>query len=241
MTERGGSAEGIHVHLAQTRDIGATGFADRLCRYVYHTWLPRYEGYLALPRNLFYARLLRAEGIRLGSGNRIKGAGSLRIGRAFNALDHLWLEAVEHDRVGNHYDPTLVIGNDVSFGRDVHVAATNYVRIGNDVLVGSRVIITDHNHGIYKGDGQSSPLQRPADRRLSSSAETIVEDNVWIGDGAVVLPGAHIGRASIIGANSVVKGAIPEFCMAAGSPARPIRVFDVKSGSWLLTVRKTLE
>jgi lipopolysaccharide O-acetyltransferase len=120
----------------------------------------------------------------------------------------------------------------------VHVAATNSVRIGNDVLVGSRVIITDHNHGIYKGDVQSSPLERPADRLLSSSAETVVEDNVWIGDGVVVLPGSHIGRGSIIGANSVVNGTIPEYCMAGGIPARPIRVYDVKSKSWVPTDRE---
>ena len=146
---------------------------------------------------------------------------------------NLWLEAVERDRAGNLYNPSLTIGDDVVFGYGVHVAATNRVHIGNDVLVGSHVIITDHNHGIYNGAGQSSPFERPANRLLTSDAETVVEDNVWIGDGAVILPGAHIGMGSIIGANSIVNGTIPRHCMAAGIPARPIKVYDWGSKTWV--------
>ena len=71
------------------------------------------------------------------------------------------------------------------------------------------MIITDHNHGIYNGIEQTSPFERPANRLLTSDAETVVEDNVWIGDGAAILPGAHIGIGSIIGANSIVNGIIP--------------------------------
>jgi len=233
LTKHGGSQEGVYGPLGWTGDSKALSVADQLCHYWYRTWLPRCEKYLALPRNALYSRLFGAANMRLGSGNRIRGLRSLHIGRAFRALDHLWLEAVERDRVGNRYRPSLVIGNDVVFGYGVHVAATNRVCIGNDVLVGSRVIITDHNHGIYKGDAQSSPLERPANRLLSSDSETVVEDNVWIGDGAVILPGSHIGKGSIIGANSVVTGTIPQYCMAAGSPARPIKVYDWGSKVWL--------
>jgi lipopolysaccharide O-acetyltransferase len=68
---------------------------------------------------------------------------------------------------------------------------------------------------------------------LTPDAETVVEDNVWIGDGVVILPGSHIGEGSIIGANSVVNGVIPKYCSAAGIPARPIRVYDCDSKSWL--------
>ena len=206
---------------------------DQLCRYFHRKWLPRYQRYRALPRNFLYSRLFQVEKISLGSGCRIRGLSSLHIGRAFKALDHLWLEAVERDRAGNLYNPSLTIGNDVVFGYDVHVAATNRVHIGNDVLVGSHVIITDHNHGIYKGAGQSRPFERPAERLLTSDAETVVEDNVWIGDGVVILPGAHIGMGSIIGANSIVNGTIPRYCMAAGTPARPIKVYDMGVQTWV--------
>jgi acetyltransferase-like isoleucine patch superfamily enzyme len=228
----GRSAQTADAHH-EPRDAGTESLAAQLCQFVYRTWLLRRERFLAMPRNIFYSRLLRAEGIRLGARSRIRGISCLQIGRAFKALDYLWLDAIECDRNGNRYKPVLVIGNNVVVGYFVHIAATNCVRIGNDVLMGSRVIVTDHNHGIYKGDAQSSPLERPADRLLTSNAETVVEDNVWIGDGVVILPGSYVGKGSIIGANSVVSGGIPEYCMAAGIPARPIRMYDPDSKSWL--------
>jgi lipopolysaccharide O-acetyltransferase len=225
--------EAIDRRRGSVCDSWPLGLVDRLCRYFHRKWLPRYERYRALPRNFLFSRLLQVESISIGSGCRIRGLNRIHVGRAFKALNNLWLEAVERDRAGNLYSPSLTIGDDVVFGFGVHVAATNRVCIGNDVLVGSHVIITDHNHGIYAGPGQSSPFERPANRLLTSDAETTVEDNVWIGDGVVVLPGAHIGMGSIIGANSVVNGKIPRHCMAAGTPARPIKRFDAGSDTWV--------
>jgi acetyltransferase-like isoleucine patch superfamily enzyme len=206
---------------------------DRLCQALFQTWFARAGKWLALPKQLFYVRLFGAKDIRLGSGNTIKGVKRIKLGRGFRALDQLWLATVERDDAGNRYTPLLTIGNGVSFGYGVHVAATNSVCIGNDVLVGSRVIITDHNHGIYHGETQSSPLEAPACRILTCDAEVIVEDNVWIGDGVAILPGSRVGQGSIIGANSVVNGMIPKFCIAVGNPARPVKVYDFESRSWV--------
>jgi acetyltransferase-like isoleucine patch superfamily enzyme len=207
--------------------------SDSLVRWFHDTWSDKLKRYSSIPRNLFYSHLLCTDNIRLGADNIIKGVRGVRIGNSFRALDHLWLDAIEDDKHGQRYDPALVIGDNVVFGYCVHVAATHCVRIGNNVLVGSRVMITDHNHGIYRGDCQSNPWERPADRQLTGDAETIVEDNVWIGDGVVVLPGARIGRGSVIGANSVVNGVIPAECIAAGMPARPIKLYDRRSKLWV--------
>jgi acetyltransferase-like isoleucine patch superfamily enzyme len=231
--QNGPLTETESVWRGPSREPKTGSFADRVCLSLHQTWSPLIDKCFALPRNIFYSHLLQAEDIQLGSGNRIKGVNALQIGRNFKALDQLWLAAIERDRGGNRYEPSLIIGKDVVFGYSVHVAATNRVRIGNGVLVGSRVIITDHNHGIYRGESQSSPLEPPADRLLTSDAQAVVEDNVWIGDGVAILPGSWIGQGSVIGANSVVNSVIPEYCIAAGSPARPIRVYDLKSRSWV--------
>jgi acetyltransferase-like isoleucine patch superfamily enzyme len=235
VAEDGRLVETADARHGLPRDAGTESLATRLCLFLYRTWLLRRERVLAIPRNMFYSHLLHAEDIRLGARSRIKGISRLQIGRAFKALDYLWLDAIEVDRMGNRYEPSLVIGDDVVVGYFVHIAATNSVRIGNGVLMGSRVIITDHNHGIYKGEVQSSPLEKPAERLLTSDAETVVDDDVWIGDGVVILPGSHIGRGSIIGANSVVSGVIPKYCTAVGIPARTIRVYDCESKAWLPT------
>jgi lipopolysaccharide O-acetyltransferase len=56
---------------------------------------------------------------------------------------------------------------------------------------------------------------------------------VWIGDGAVILPGAQIGHGAIIGANAVVTGIIPDNCIAVGLPAHAIRRYDVEAMRWV--------
>jgi acetyltransferase-like isoleucine patch superfamily enzyme len=211
--------------------------AASIFRWFHKTCHERLKRYASLPRNGIYSRILGADNIRLGRGNMIKGISGVRIGHSFRALDHLWLDAIQDDKFGRSLKPSLVIGDNVVFGHCVHVAATHCVRIGNDVLVGSRVMITDHNHGIYRGRAQSSPSERPADRQLTADAETIVEDRVWIGDGVVILPGARIGKGSVIGANSVVNGVIPAECIAAGSPAQPIKQYDHESKMWLRAAR----
>ena len=59
-----------------------------------------------------------------------------------------------------------------------------------------------------------------------------IGDGSWIGAGAVVLPGAQIGKHVAIGANSVVTGVIPDYCVAVGSPARVIKQYAEGQG-WL--------
>ena len=53
---------------------------------------------------------------------------------------------------------------------------------------------------------------------LGQVKEIIINDNVWIGALCIILPGSIIGEGSIIGAGSVVKGEIPPYCLAVGSP-----------------------
>jgi acetyltransferase-like isoleucine patch superfamily enzyme len=50
-----------------------------------------------------------------------------------------------------------------------------------------------------------------------------IEDDVWVGSNAIFLDGAHVGRGSVIGAGSVVRGNIPPYSIAVGVPARVIR------------------
>jgi acetyltransferase-like isoleucine patch superfamily enzyme len=182
-------------------------------------------------RGIAYSRSLRAAGMKIGESPYIRGAKSITIGSRFVAGKNLWLEAI-HKYEDNHYHPKIIVGNNVSLSDSVHIAATNSIVLGDGVLVGSRVLITDHNHGIYSGQVQSEPGQPPSKRKLSANRGVFIGCNVWIGDGVIVLPGSHIGEGSIIGANSVVTGGIPSKCIAIGSPARPVRSYDQPSKEW---------
>ena len=85
-------------------------------------------------------------------------------------------------------------------------------------MIASDVTITDSDwHGIYdRTDYVATPK------------EVIIEENVWIGEKAIVLKGSKIGKNSIIGAGSVVNGVVPENVVFAGNPAREVKKLDKK-------------
>ena len=103
----------------------------------------------------------------------------------------------------------IIFGNRTSFGDYFHCAAINLIIVGDNVLGGSNILITDHSHGVPSLDIASSISISPRDRPLTSKGPIEIGDNVWIGDGVVILSGVKIGSNSIIGANSVVTKSLP--------------------------------
>jgi acetyltransferase-like isoleucine patch superfamily enzyme len=174
---------------------------------------------------------LHAPGLHLGPGCRVIGGRHISFGRDFHANRNLWLEAVTSYR-SQHFSPTITIGNSVSLSDGVHISAIQSIVIGSHVLMGSRIYISDHNHGIYCGEQQSHPGQPPSRRVLGGSGLVIIGDNVWIGDNSVIVGPASIGSGAIIGANSLVRGTVPPNSIAAGTPARVLKQFNPQTGSW---------
>lgn len=115
------------------------------------------------------------------------------------------------------YTPSLIIGDNVQIGDNVHITCINQIRIGNGVLMGSSVLITDNNHG---SACYSDLIVRPVDRNLVSRGEVIIEDDVWIGEKASIMSGVKIGHGAIIGANVIVTKDVPAFTIVVGQPTR---------------------
>jgi len=153
------------------------------------------------------------------------------MGEDFIALDGLWLHAVTR-YYDQRFSPRIIIGDRVRVSQWVHIAATHEVEIGDDVLIGSKVTIIDHNHGQYSRE-HSSPQLAPAMRPLDSDRRIVIGKSVWVGDGVVVTPGSSIGEGTVIGANSVVRGSIPPFSLACGIPARVQKTFDFRAKTWV--------
>lgn len=129
---------------------------------------------------------------------------------------------------------TLFIGDHCEMGDNVHIVALDNVTVGDNVLMASKVFISDTNHGNYILSierQQDSPDIPPNDRELVTSP-TQIGNNVWIGENAVILAGSSIGDGCIIGANAVVKGKIEKNCIAAGIPARVIKKWNPCLKSW---------
>ncbi|MFO7846848.1 MAG: sugar O-acetyltransferase [Balneolaceae bacterium] len=100
---------------------------------------------------------------------------------------------------------------------DCVILDCNEVRIGDRVLLGPKVQIYTATH----------PL-KPAERReeWELAHPVTIEDDVWIGGGAIICPGVHIGAGTTIGAGSIVTRDIPANVLAAGNPCRVIRELD---------------
>lgn len=106
------------------------------------------------------------------------------------------------------------------------------VTIGNNVLIASKIFISDLNHGSYGTEGiHDSPDIPPNERKLYAKP-VIIEDNVWLGEFVSVLSGVTIGKGTIVGANSVVSRDLPKFVIAVGSPARPIKKYNFDTERW---------
>ncbi|MDR3739247.1 MAG: DapH/DapD/GlmU-related protein [Terracidiphilus sp.] len=188
------------------------------------------EFLLGAVRNALIARKLGVRTIKIGPRAYLRGLTSLDMGEDFSAGDGLWLEAVTRYN-DQTFVPRIVIGKHVRASHFVHIAATNRVEIGDNVLLGSKVMISDHNHGQYSKE-HTSPHLAPTLRPLDHDRQVIIGRNVWLADGVVVTPGSIIGEGSVIGANSVVMGSIPPFAIASGIPATVRKCFDFNTAKW---------
>lgn len=91
------------------------------------------------------------------------------------------------------------------------------IRIGNDVLIGSGAHFYASNHRFDQRD------KLIAEQGHYATEDIIIEDDVWIGANAIILPGVRVGRHSVIGAGSVVTKSVEPFSLYAGVPARKIK------------------
>lgn len=114
----------------------------------------------------------------------------------------------------------IVIGTYSSIGKNAKVP--NDIQIGDYVMMGNNVTIFSSSHNFDRTD-------IPMIRQGSTSRKNpfIIEDDVWIGQGVIVLPKVtRIAKGTIIGAGSVVTKDFPEYSIIAGNPARLIRKRD---------------
>ncbi len=110
----------------------------------------------------------------------------------------------------------ICIGDHVLISPGVRISAANSISIADSCMLASHSYITDSDwHGIY-------------DRSLppSTRSKVVLEENVWIGDSAIVCKGVTIGTNAVIGAGAVVTSDVPANTVAAGNPARVVRQLD---------------
>ncbi|HHT7665104.1 TPA: DapH/DapD/GlmU-related protein [Streptococcus suis] len=135
------------------------------------------------------------------------------------------------DVLGTHESKILSFGDNVVVGDNVRISCIEKIRIGKNVLIGSRVLIIDNAHGKYDGQDADTPYTPPNLRTLQSEPIE-VGDNVWIGEGAVIQKGVRIGSGCVIAANTVVTKDVPKNSIVAGLPGRIIKQFNSEKNKW---------
>lgn len=114
--------------------------------------------------------------------------------------------------------PQLIIGNNFICHYNCHIGCINKIIIGDNVTIGSNVLIIDHSHGT--SDDIDTPVMN---RHLHSKGPIKIGNNVWIGENVCIMENVSIGENSIIGANAVVTHNIPPRSIAVGVPAKVIK------------------
>ena len=123
----------------------------------------------------------------------------------------------------DEHEPSIIIGDNCSFGAYNHISCLNRIEIGDGLLTGKWVTIVDNSHGTSNFEDMKI---RPWLRKIVSPGPVIIERNVWIGDKATILPNVTIGEGAIIGANSVVTKDIPKYSVVVGNPAKVIKTYS---------------
>ena len=180
--------------------------------------------FLRLTIDLIFSKIMFPKARIIRRPYYIRNEGTFVYGRGFSTGPGLTIEVFGENA-------KLEIGRNMMAYHNLHIGALESVIIGDDVLIASGVYISDHNHGSYSGEFQSSPFEAPVKRSLTSSP-VIIGNNVWIGERASILPGVSIGDGVIIGAGSVVTKSLPNFVIAAGVPAKIIKRFDTEKNIW---------
>jgi acetyltransferase-like isoleucine patch superfamily enzyme len=199
-------------------------FLGKLYSYIFPQYI---QNKLKATKQLFFSgyksRIFQTFGknVSLGRNTTYIGEKYISIGDNTSIGDNGRLTAYGYyEKTKQHFTPLLTIGNNCNIGEQSHITAINCIMIGNNVLTGPRVLITDNAHG----DSLFKLLDTaPTERFLYSKGKVVIEDNVWIAEGAMIMPGVRIGKGSIIAANSVVTKDIPPYSVAAGTPAKIIK------------------
>lgn len=198
--------------------------------------LPYLWLFLALRGSVFFLRrvlvaepLFKAYCTRVGKGVTtgifvpwVHGSGELLVG------DHVHVSG----KLGIHFAasfvarPRLVIGDHTDLSHDVRFVVGREIRLGSHVQVAGGVTFRDSGgHPVDPGQRQAGAAPGLADVK-----PVVINDNVWIGTGVLVMPGTEIGEGSIVSAHSVVSGVIHPYTVVAGNPARRIGMLTPPAG-----------
>jgi len=178
-----------------------------------------------LALDLFFTKVFFPKARIIRRPYYIRNKGKFIFGKGFSSGPGLIIDILSKEA-------KLEIGYNFMAYHNLHIGTLEKVSIGDRVLVASGVYISDHSHGNYSDEIQSSPLEAPVERTLFSSPIKI-SDDVWLGERVTILPGVSIGKGTIVGAGAVVTSNLPDYVIAIGVPAKVVKEFNFEKKKWM--------
>lgn len=136
---------------------------------------------------------------------------------------------------GKSLNGRVEIGSNVYIGGRLWLFAAHSVTIGDGCVLSEDVYITDNGHGF---DPRAGNIM---DQPLTSKGPVVLGQSVFVGYGCSILDGVTLGDHCVVGSRSVVTRSFPAYSMVAGSPARLIKRFSLKTGCWESTSESCLD
>lgn len=123
------------------------------------------------------------------------------------------------------FSPRIEFGENVKIQQGLHLTCANRIVIGPGTAIAAYVTITDVMHPY-------DDISRPIEAQNLVVSEVYIAEDCKINNGAVILPGVHIGKHVTIGANTVVNKDIPDYSVAVGSPVRIVKRYNFDTACW---------
>lgn len=142
------------------------------------------------------------------------------VGKLVQYLKKKVSRSVQTERPTNvrNWRENISVGERVSFGGEVYFGGGGAIAIGDDTMVAANVVFHTATHDYEAHPMWTWCVERPIE----------IGKHVWIGVGAIVLPGVKVGDYSVVGSGAVVNSHVPRGAIVAGNPARIIRYRDLE-------------
>lgn len=146
------------------------------------------------------------------------------IGKNVRFREGLRIEPItQHD--AQHFNPNIIIKDNVHAEQYCQIICTNSVHIEKNVVLSSFVFISDTEHTFDN-------INQTVLRQTLKSSKVLIGEGAFLGIGVKIIHGAKIGKHAVIGAHSLVLHDIPDYCMAAGVPAKIIKKYNLDTEKW---------
>ena len=180
-------------------------------------WFKRCGGRLFVGKHvnvLFPRRIELGRGVFLGDYSYINGLArtGIQLGNNVSIREYAWIQATSSlEDVGEG----LSIGDNSYIGPRSILGAGGGILIGSNVTIGAGVHLLAENHEFHDAD-------RLINQQGVRREGIVIEDDVWVGNSAIVLDGVRIGCGAVVGAASVVTKNVPGNAIVVGNPARVV-------------------